>query len=87
MCNIMFNLNVVQLVKKSSAVLTTLSITFVVPLTFVAFSFPISTLQPVPFYPDALKGLSLLTAGILLYNISPDVIFGGGGKQKQEQPT
>ena len=87
MCNIMFNLNVVQLVKKSSAVLTTLSITFVVPLTFVAFSFPIPTLQPVPFYPDALKGLSLLTAGILLYNISPDVIFGGGGKQKQEQPT
>merc|ERR1739848_889370 len=39
-CNILFNVNVVNLVKKSNAVLTTLSIAFVVPLSFIAFSFP-----------------------------------------------
>jgi len=68
LCNILFNVNVVNLVKKSNAVLTTLSIAFVVPLTFIAFSFPIPMLQPVPFYTEALKGLFVLSGGILMYN-------------------
>jgi len=70
--NILFNVQVVNLLKKSNTVLTTLSIAFVVPLSFIAFSFPWPMLQPVPFFTESLKGLFLLTVGIVLYNTGID---------------
>jgi len=40
-CNIFFNVQVLTLVKKSNAVLVSLSVAFIVPLTFIAFAFPL----------------------------------------------
>lgn len=40
-CNIFFNVQILTLLKKSNAVLASLSVAFIVPLTFIAFSFPL----------------------------------------------
>merc|ERR1712176_946122 len=68
-CNIFFNVQILTLLKKSNAVLASLSVAFIVPLTFIAFSFPLPMLQQVPFYTESIKGLCLLTTGIILYSI------------------
>jgi len=73
-CNVLFNLQVVNLLKKSNLVITSLAIAFVVPLSFIAFSLPVPMLERTPFYTDAIKGLALLTVGIILYNTKVETI-------------
>jgi len=72
--NILYNTNIVSMLKKSNAVLTALSIAFVVPLSFIAFSFPIPMIERVPFYSECIKGLCVLSLGIALYNTSFDTL-------------
>eukprot|EP00216_Chloropicon_sp_CCMP2111_P000239 CAMPEP_0198244838 /NCGR_PEP_ID=MMETSP1446-20131203/37727_1 /TAXON_ID=1461542 ORGANISM="Unidentified sp, Strain CCMP2111" /NCGR_SAMPLE_ID=MMETSP1446 /ASSEMBLY_ACC=CAM_ASM_001112 /LENGTH=335 /DNA_ID=CAMNT_0043928939 /DNA_START=181 /DNA_END=1188 /DNA_ORIENTATION=- len=66
-CNILFNVQVLNLIKRSNAVIYALSIALVVPLSFMAFSFPIPRLEQCAFHMESIWGLAILSLGIFLY--------------------
>eukprot|EP00271_Cylindrocystis_brebissonii_P022974 TRINITY_DN913_c0_g1_i1.p1 TRINITY_DN913_c0_g1~~TRINITY_DN913_c0_g1_i1.p1 ORF type:complete len:464 (-),score=70.97 TRINITY_DN913_c0_g1_i1:881-2272(-) len=69
--NLAFNISALNLLRISSAVISSLAITFCVPLTVYAFTFPLPLLgHPDPLPPGFSLGCSVLVAGLGLYNVS-----------------
>ncbi|GAQ82708.1 CRT (chloroquine-resistance transporter)-like transporter [Klebsormidium nitens] len=69
--NLAFNVSALNLLKMSSAIVSSLTMTLAVPLTIFAFTFPIPYLgSPAPLPPGFAIGSAVLILGLLAYNVS-----------------
>lgn len=70
LANLAFNISALHLLKTSSAVLASLTLTLAVPLTIAAFTLPLPLLgKPASLPPGFFLGSLVLIAGLALYNI------------------
>ncbi|GJP79803.1 hypothetical protein CLOP_g10017 [Closterium sp. NIES-67] len=81
--NLAFNISMLALLKKSSAVVASLAMTLTVPLTVLAFTLPLPLLgQPQPLGGGFIVGALVLLVGLAAYNLAKPAGTAGGGKLK-----
>jgi len=72
--NLVFNISVLRLLRSTSSVVVTFTMTLCVPLTVMAFSLPLPYLGvPSPITPQFWTGVALLVAGLIGYNVAGEV--------------